>query len=126
VSGQAGAQENVQGTQWPLATEEELRTGLAKAFNNRGGVKITRRDRSCVEGCIFDRRTRKTLADAVVRLLPKDGRGKIAMAYADIAALAFTGRDTAAGKNWEAWMKKYWEKKAAGGKRIELKPETLE
>ncbi len=25
-----------------------------------------------------------------------------------IAALAFTGRDTADGKSFEAWMKKYW------------------
>ena len=36
--------------------------------------------------------------------------------YSDIAALAFTGRDTAAGKSWEAWVKKYVEKKAAGEK----------
>ena len=38
------------------------------------------------------------------------------IAYSDIAALAFTGRDTAAGKSWEAWVKKYVEKKAAGEK----------
>jgi hypothetical protein len=42
------------------------------------------------------------------------------------AALAFTGKDTAAGKSWEAWMKKYGEKKAAGEKNIGLEPEALE
>ena len=37
------------------------------------------------------------------------------MAYGDIAGLAFTGRGHgAAGKTFEAWVKKYWEKKAAG------------
>ncbi len=126
MSGQAGAQENLQGTQWPSATEEDLRTGLEKAFDYRGDVTITRRDGTRIEGYIFDRRTGKTLAESVVRLLPKDRREKIAIAYAEIAALEFTGRDTAAGKSWEAWMKKYWEKKAAGEKQIELKPETLE
>ena len=44
----------------------------------------------------------------------------------DIAALAFTGRDTAAGKSWEAWVKKYAHKKAAGEKNIALQPEPLE
>jgi hypothetical protein len=46
--------------------------------------------------------------------------------YSDIAALAFTGRDTAAGKSWEAWVKKYMEKKAAGETDIGLEPEALE
>ena len=48
------------------------------------------------------------------------------IAYSDIAALAFTGRDTAAGKSWDAWVKKYREKKAAGEKSIGLEPEKLE
>jgi hypothetical protein len=48
------------------------------------------------------------------------------IAYSDIAALAFTGRDAAAGKSWEAWVKKYEEKKAAGEKHIGLEPEALE
>jgi len=48
------------------------------------------------------------------------------VSYAEIAALAFSGRDTAAGKSWEAWMKKYAEKKAAGEKDLSLHPEALE
>ena len=48
------------------------------------------------------------------------------VAAADIAALAFTGRDTAAGESWEAWVRKYWEKKAAGEKHIALEPEKLD
>jgi hypothetical protein len=61
-----------------------------------------------------------------VRLLPKDGSPKTAVRYADIAALAFTGRDMAAGKNWETWVSHYWEKKAAGESNISLQPEKLE
>src|SRR5882672_8198864 len=96
-----------------LAGEEETRQALEKAFDYRGDVTITRKDGSKVEGYIFDRRTGKTLNDSVVRLYPKDSSDKLSVPYSDIAALAFTGRDTAAGKSFEAWVKKYWEKKAA-------------
>ena len=109
-----------------LATEAELRDALEQAFDYRGDVTITRKDGSRVEGYIFDRRNGATLAESVVRLIPKDSPQKISISYSDIAALAFTGRDTAAGKSWEAWMKKYAQKKAAGEKNIALEPEPLE
>ena len=109
-----------------LATEAELRDALEKAFDYRGDVTITRKDGSRVEGYIFDRRNGATLAESVVRLIPQNSSQKISIPYSDIAALAFTGRDTAAGKSWEAWIRKYWEKKAAGEKGIALEPEKLD
>jgi hypothetical protein len=108
------------------AAEEELRQALEKAFDYRGDVTITRSDGSHVEGYLFDRKTGLSLTDSYVRLYPKDSQDKVTIAFADIAGVAFTGRDTAAGKSWEAWVKKYLERKAAGEKRIELTPETLE
>ncbi len=99
---------------------------LEKAFDYRGDVTITRKDGSQIEGYVFDRRAGQTLADSFVRLFPKDRDEKVSIAYADIADLAFTGRDTAAGKSWAAWVKKYLEKKAAGEKHIELQPEKLD
>ena len=118
--------ENLQGRVWEPATEDELREGLEKAFDYRGDVTITRKDQSTVEGYIFDRRVGATLNDSVVRLFPKGDPTKISIPYSDIATLSFTGRDTAAGKSWEAWLKKYWEKKAAGETNIELTPEKLD
>ena len=109
-----------------LATEEECRTALEKAFDYRGDITITRKDGSKIEGYLFDRRSARTLADSVVRLFPKNSNEKMSISYADIAALAFTGLDTAAGRSWEAWMKKYAEKKAAGEKNIGLQPEPLD
>lgn len=109
-----------------LATPEELRSALEHAFDYRGDVLITRKDGARIEGYIFDRRSGKTLADCFVRLLPKAGGPKTAICYADIAALAFTGRDMAAGKNWENWVRQYWERKAAGENNISLQPEKLE
>lgn len=109
-----------------LASEEELRQALERAFSYRGDVLITRKDGSKVEGYVFDRRSGRTLAASVVRLLLKDGGPKISVSYADIAALAFSGRDMAAGKSWENWVRQYWERKAAGEKNISLQPEELE
>ena len=118
--------ENLQGRVWQPASEEELREGLEKAFDYRGDVTITRKDGSTVEGYIFDRRAAATLSQSLIRLFPKGEPVKISIPYSEIASLAFTGRDTAAGKSWEAWLKKYWEKKAAGEKNIELTPEKLD
>jgi hypothetical protein len=120
------AKEKLEGWIPELASEEEIRQALEKAFDYRGDVTITRKDGSKVEGYIFDRRSGKTLSDSVVRLYPKDSSEKLAIPFADIAALAFTGRDTAAGKSFEAWVKKYWEKKAAGDKHIHIKPDALD
>jgi hypothetical protein len=109
-----------------LASDEELRVALEKAFDYRGDVTITRKDGSKIEGYLFDRRTGGSLRESVVRLYPKNSNEKISVSYAEIGALEFSGRDTAAGKSWEAWMKKYAEKKAAGEKDLSLHPEMLE
>jgi hypothetical protein len=120
------AHQKLEGSIPSLASEEELRAALEQAFDYRGDVSITRKDGSKVEGYIFDRRSGKTLQDSSVRILPKTGGGKLAISYADVAGLVFSGRDMAVGKNWETWVKNYWERKAAGEKDISLQPEELE
>jgi hypothetical protein len=108
-----------------LVKETELREALEKAFDYRGDVTITQKNGSTVEGYIFDRVAGTTLSSSFVRVLPKNGSGRMKIPYSEIAALAFTGRDTAAGKSWEAWVKKYWEKKDAGT-GASLLPDTAE
>jgi hypothetical protein len=120
------AHEELEGWIPGLAGDEEVRQALEKAFDYRGDVTITRKDGSKVEGYIFDRRSGATLADSIVRLYPRDSNQKVAVAYSEIAAITFSGRDTAAGKSWEAWVRKYWEKKSAGEKDIRIEAEKLE
>jgi hypothetical protein len=117
--------ENLEGWVPELARAEELRAALEQAFDYRGDVLITRKDGSKVEGYVFDRRSGRNLEDSCVRILPKNGGGKVSVSYAEIAALAFTGRDMAAGKSWETWVRQYWEKRTAG-EHISLHPEELE
>ena len=42
------------------------------------------------------------------------------------AVTELAGKDTAAGKTFEIWVKRYWEKKAAGEQNIQIEPETLD
>ncbi len=109
-----------------VASEADLQSALDTAFSYRGDVTIMRKDGSRIEGYVYDRRPGPTLKDSLVRVLPKDGSGRISIPYSEIAALAFTGRDMAAGKSWENWVKQYWDKKAAGEKGISLRPEEPE
>ncbi len=119
--------ENLEGWVPPVTTEDEIRVAVERAFDYRGDLTITLKDGRRIEGYVFDRNVKgPALSDCVLRLMPKDQPGKISVFYSDIAALAFTGRDTAAGKSFAAWVKKYNEKKAAGEKNIGLESEPLD
>jgi hypothetical protein len=122
--------ENLQGWIPQLATEADIRAVIEKAFDYRGDVTITRKnkdkDGSQITGYLFDRRVGPTLETSIVRLMLATSNERPAIPYSEIAAIAFTGRDTAAGKSYEAWVKKYWEKRANGEKNISIEPEALE
>lgn len=119
------AHEKLQGWIPSLATQEEIREALEKAFDYRGDVTITRKDGTIVEGYLYDRKQAATFGASLVRVLPANGTPRVSISYADIAALVFSGRDTAAGKSWEAWVRKFWEKKLAG-ESAAIEPEALE
>jgi hypothetical protein len=122
--------ENLEGSIPSLATDAEIREALEKAFDYRGDITVTRKDGSVVEGYLYDRAAGKTLEDSVIRLMPVpkpgDPHERVNIKYADVAGLKFSGSDRAAGKNFDAWVKKYWEKKAAGEKNIQIAPEKLD
>jgi hypothetical protein len=118
--------ENLQGWIPQLATEADIRAVIEKSFDYRGDVTVTRKNGSEITGYLFDRRIGPTLENSIVRLMLATSNERPAIPYSDISAIAFTGRDTAAGKSYEAWVKKYWEKRAMGEKNISIEPESLE
>jgi hypothetical protein len=120
------ARQSVEGWVPDLATEEEVRAALEQAFDYRGDVTITSKDGTKIEGYIFDRVAGASLSSSFVRVLPKDSNQRVKIGYADIAALAFSGRDPAAGKSWDAWVGKYWAKKTTGEGDLNLQPEFLD
>jgi len=119
-------QEKLEGWIPELASDEDLRDALERAFNYRGDIAMTLKSGERIEGYIFNRHTGATLADSWVQYFAPNSSEKRKLSYADIARLEFTGKDRAAGKHWEDWVKAYHEKKAAGEKNIALRPDALE
>jgi hypothetical protein len=120
------AYENLEGWVPELANETELKDALEKAFDYRGDISLTFKSGDKVEAYIFNRTTGKTLTDSTIQYFASNAPDKKKATYADIARIEFSGKDRAAGKHWEAWVKKYTEKKAAGEKNIALMPEALD
>lgn len=120
------AHERLEGWVPELASEEDLRQALEKAFDYRGDVTITLRSGEKIEAYIFNRQTGSTLVDSFVQYFTPAAPDKRRLSYAEIARLEFSGKDRAAGKHWEDWVKAYQERKASGEKGIGLHPDTLE
>jgi hypothetical protein len=118
--------EELEGWVPELASDEDLRRALEKAFDYRGDVTITLKSGEKIEAYIFNRSTGATLAESFMQYFPPKADEKRKLSYAQIARLEFSGKDRAAGKHWEDWVKAYTEKKAAGEKNIALVPESLE
>jgi hopanoid biosynthesis associated radical SAM protein HpnH len=117
ISGMAEAPKSkLQGTE----IADNLSAGIEEAFDYRGDVTIHLRGGERVEGYLFDRDP-----DAGTLRVMSKGR-KQTLRYADLDRVAFTGRDMADGRSWEAWVRKYAERKAAGERNIELVPETID
>ncbi|MCC7146473.1 MAG: hypothetical protein IT443_08505 [Phycisphaeraceae bacterium] len=101
-----------QGWAPPLTSAAEREFAIAKALDYRGDVTLFLADGKVVEGYIYDRR--HDVAEPYLRVLEKDTDQRLRLRYADLVKLVFSGRDTAEGKTWENWVRKYLEKKARG------------
>ncbi len=94
---------------------DRLRDAVDLAFHYRGDVTVTCRSTGReIDGYLFDRVQGATPADMVIRLIVPGSSEQVAIRVDDIAQLRFSGRDTAEGKSFDSWMKKYVKKKLAG------------
>ena len=109
-----------------LANDEDLRQAMEKARDYRGDVTLTLKSGERIEAFIFNCQTGPTLADSFLQYFTPSSPAKRKVSYEDIASVEFSGKDRAAGKHWEDWVKAYNAKKAAGEKNIGLAPEALE
>ena len=95
--------------------QDRLREAVDLAFHYRGDVTVTCRSTGReIDGYVFDRVDGATPTDLVIRLIAPGRSERVAIRVDDIAQLRFSGRDTAEGKSFETWMKKYVKKKLAG------------
>jgi len=94
---------------------DHLRDAVDLAFHYRGDVTVTCRSTGReIDGYVFDRLRGATAADLVIRMIARGSGERVEIRVDDIAQLRFSGRDTAEGKSFDSWMKKYVKKKLAG------------
>lgn len=91
----------------------------------RGDVTLVLHDRTTVEGFVFDVIVGADLGSCALRLLVPGDATRRSVAGREIAAIRITGRDAAAGKTWENWVRRYAEKRLAG-ERASIESETLD
>ena len=94
---------------------EALAEVVERAFDYRGDVTVVRRDGAELIGYLFNRN-----ADGpapFVQLFAAAGGDPVSIPYADIHSIRFTGRDTAAGNSYAAWLRSREAAKAAGPAR---------
>ena len=96
------------------AHPDELRRALDEALDYRGDVTLMLRDGRRVEGYLFDRIPGGSLTDSWARILRSSDGVKDRIRYDEIAELHMSGKDTAAGKTWENWLRRYAEKRFRG------------
>ena len=83
---------------------------IEHAFDYRGNVTVVRRDGSELVGYLFNRDS--SAPEPFVQLIDEDGNGPLRVRYAEIASVRFTGKDTAEGNSWKAWIERKEREKA--------------
>jgi hypothetical protein len=86
------------------ATPAELAAVIELAFDYRGDVTLELTSGAAIEGYVFNRDAGGS--PPTLQVFPKHESGVRVVPYADVQAIAFTGKDTASGKSWEAWAAK--------------------
>lgn len=98
-------------------TARELAEAVEQAFDYRGDVTLKLRSGETVEGYLFNRIA--TGSRPVLQVFPKGEAGERVIPYEDVATIAFTGKDTASGKSWEAWVSKKESQRRAEAEQSE-------
>jgi hypothetical protein len=86
-----------------VGDEATLAEVIERAFDYRGDVTIVRRDGSEIIGYLFNRDAE--VERPFVQIYAQQGGDALTVPYADIRTVRFTGRDTAAGNSYAAWLR---------------------
>ena len=113
--------ESLQGTLFTFQSEQDRIEAIDKAFDYRGDVTLTLRN-GTVEGYIFNRNAKAS--PPRIEVFVKGSDAAQIIPYGDVTAIAFTGKDTADGKSWEAWVNKKEDERRAEIERIKAEAEA--
>jgi hypothetical protein len=122
IKTQPGARaESLQGAVFTFHSDQDRREGIDKAFDYRGDVTLTVRGQP-LEGYIFNRDA--ATQPPRIEVFVKGNDAPQIVPYADIEAIAFTGKDPADGKSWAAWVSKKESDRKAEAERIRAEVEA--
>ena len=85
---------------------------IEQAFDYRGDVTVVRSSGEEVVGYLFNRN--RDVTEPFVQVFPSTGADAVTIPFADIRTIRFTGKDTAAGTSYAAWVRRKEAAKAAG------------
>ncbi|HEY6263142.1 MAG TPA: hypothetical protein VIW47_16210 [Nitrospiraceae bacterium] len=94
----------------------ELAEAVELAFDYRGDVTVSLKSGESFSGYLFNRQVNGS--DSYLEMFPSDSSQTRHIRYDQIAAIAFTGEDTATGKSWEIWIAKKDSERRAEINRI--------
>ena len=101
----------LEGWEPSVGVEVSLEEVVERAFDYRGDVTVVRQDGSEVIGYLFNRNAE--VDRRFVQMFDRAGEGPLTIPYAEIRTIRFTGRDPAAGKSYEAWLRRKTERPTA-------------
>ena len=112
---------SLEGAVFTIQSEADRIEAIDKAFDYRGDVTLTLHNET-LECFMFNR-------DAAARpprieVFVKGSEEPRVIPYADVVAIAFTGKDTANGKSWDAWVNKKESERKAEADRIKAESEA--
>lgn len=110
--------QSLEGVELRPKNSEEVANAVDLAFDYRGDVTIQLQSGEVIEGYVFDRHAE--VHQPFLQFFPKDLPGTRKIFYQDIAAVIFSGEDTAFGKSWQDWVKKKSEESERLARRSEI------
>lgn len=80
------------------------------AFDYRGNTTVVRTDGTRLEGYVFNRNAEAP--QPFIQVFDATGGGPYTIRYSEIRSISFTGKDTAAGNSYAAWVRRKAEERA--------------
>jgi hypothetical protein len=96
-----------EGSRVQPSNEKELNDAIGRACDYRGDVTIHLKTGEKVIGYVFDRQ--KTSLHRSIKIFLENQIEPCIIKCQDIAVVEFSGEDTAFGRSWDDWAKK-WQK----------------
>ena len=94
---------SLEGWEPEVADADTLAEVVDRAFDYRGDITVVTTDGTEIVGYLSNRN--RDVAEPFVQVLPRAGDEPRTIRYAQIRAIKFTGKDTAAGTSYAAWLR---------------------